>query len=142
MRSRSTRCSTTSASIGSPTPPHRRPASTGRTPALDLEASLQEAGSNCQWLRRSFRTRYSAPRRPGPKHYGQTCFIGMNSTKAVISPPSSSQSSSPRSYERPSGHGELSDEVPKGDFAALEHPELFVAELRKSFAQMRQLGRR
>jgi hypothetical protein len=106
--SRSTRCSTTSASTGSPTPPHRRRASTGRTPAPDLEAS-PEAGSNCQWRRRSFRTRYSARRRPGRKHYGRTCFIGMNSTKAAISPRSSSQSSSPRSCERPSGHGELSN---------------------------------
>jgi len=117
--SRSTRCSTTSASTGSPTPPHRRPASTGRTPARDSEASLPEAGSNCQWRRRSFRTRYSARRRPGPKHYGRTCFIGMNSTKAAISPRSSSQSSSPRSCERPSGHGEVKPGHVDGEFLPL-----------------------
>jgi pimeloyl-ACP methyl ester carboxylesterase len=34
--------------------------------------------------------------------------------------------------------GDPAEEVPKGGhFAALEQPELFVAELRKSFAQVR-----
>ena len=49
--------------------------------------------------------------RPGLRRCGPTCFTGMSSTGAAISPRSSSQSSSPRSCGRPSGHGEPSDRL-------------------------------
>src|SRR4029077_8287543 len=68
-------------------------------------------GSNCQWPRRSFRTRYSARQRPGLRRCGPTCSTGMSSTGAGTSLRSSSQSSSPRSCGRPSGHGEVSRDM-------------------------------
>src|SRR5882762_1096809 len=100
----STRCSTTSASIGSPTVPHRLLASTGRIPAPARQA-FPKGESNCLWRRRSSRTRFSARLEHGPRRYGRTCSIGMSSTKAGISPHSSNRLSSPKSCERPSGHG-------------------------------------
>src|SRR5260370_143065 len=81
MRSRPMRCSTISASTGSPTPPHRRPASTGRTTAPAWRACLPD-GSNCQWRRRSFRTRSSARQRPGQKRYGRTRVLWMTTADA------------------------------------------------------------
>src|SRR5882724_2947800 len=104
----STRCSTTSASIGSPTVPHRLLASTGRIPAPARQA-FPKGGSNCLWRRRSSRTRFSARLEHGPRRYGRTCSIGMSSTKAGISPHSSNRLSSPKSCETPSGHGAPSE---------------------------------
>src|SRR5690242_39964 len=113
MRFPSMRCSTISVSTGSPIPPRRRPASTGRTPAPAWRA-CPAGGSNCQWRRRSFHTRYSARQRPGLRRCGPTCSTGMRSTGAVTSPRSGSQSSSPRSCGRPSGHGEARDLAIRG----------------------------
>src|SRR2546425_267 len=54
-----------------------------------------------------FRTRYSARQRPGLRRCGPTFSTGMRSTRVGTSPRLSSQSSSPRSCGRPSGHGEV-----------------------------------
>ncbi len=76
-------------------------------------------GSNCQWRRRSFRTRYSARQRPGLRLCGPTYSTGMRSTRAVTSPRSSSQRSSPRSCGRPSSHGEVKPGHVDGEFLPL-----------------------
>src|SRR5260221_11258412 len=98
-----TRCSMTSASIGSRTLPLRLLASTGRIPAPARQGS-PKGGSSCRWRRRFSRTRYSGRRKPGPRRSGRTCSIGMSSTKVGISPRSSNRRSSPKRCERPSGH--------------------------------------
>src|SRR2546425_1112401 len=95
MHSPSMQCSTISVSTGSPTPPRRRPASTGRTPAPEWRACPAD-GSNCQWRRRFFRTRYSSRQRPGLRRCGPTCSTGMSSTGAGPSPRSDNQSPPPR----------------------------------------------
>jgi len=65
--------------------------------------AFRQGESNCQWLRRSSRTKYSARRRHGPRPCGRTCFIGTSSTRADISRRSNNQRSSRRSCERRSG---------------------------------------
>jgi len=113
----------TSASIGSPTVPHRLLASTGRIPAPARQA-FPKGGSNCLWRRRSSRTRFSARLEHGPRRYANLFYWNELDTRRAFRRIRATGSLQPKSCERPSGHGAPS-ELAGGDACRHVLPHLW-----------------
>src|SRR6267154_144548 len=103
--SRSTRCLTILAYIGSQILQRRPLGYTGKTPRAVVQAS-QLGASSCRWPHQSSRGKSFVRQRNGLRLSGRTCSTGTNLTRVGTSPRSSSRSYSSRRCATRSNHGE------------------------------------